>query len=636
MADPRLQWRQLSQTQPNVASLLAQANKGFNEGIDAASNILGNYDSGQKSKFDAEVRQELASANATEGGFDKWLAGGGLAGRNVSDDVLELVSGTRKDAIGFTNDRSVIRDRDGRLKIAGDINTRAQGDWDWQDGTRRELAGLSGNIVGARTEGQDFGTNGRPATPAFERYLASTINSESGGDPTAKNPKSSATGLGQFTSGTWAEMMAKHPDLGLTADGRTDAAQSTRALRRFTEDNMKFLESAGIPITEGNLYAAHFLGRGGARAVLSSDDNQMIRDIMPQDVLDANPFLNDMSVGSFRRWSAQKGGGNAPQGSLTPQRDALESALAGSRFLQPDQINGLLNTNDGFIGQGDSRINAERLQRNEDLLAQLVLDATGDENITTAPEALAQVTQRGEASGLLSSSELLNGLGTAEQAIAGSPALQSRLAPTVADDVAANEMISNAVSAATGAIDATDTNWMFRDAQSYTGSTAGEIAQQLADNVGLSDGSTSDFDIKNLEANLRRFASQNDLSIPEAAAAFARGFERDPAWLRGEDTWHGFGWDLTRNTLENQFDENVIGNLVSGVSQQSRRRYNESRSSVRVLENQLKTYQSQIQIARQQLKKATTPAQEASILARIDILEANQAKAEESLSTYKK
>lgn len=109
-----------------------------------------------------------------------------------------------------------------------------------------------------------------PRGPAFASadgaagdYLKTVRGVESGGNPNARNPNSTATGIDQFTAGTWAGLARKYPELGLTPNGRTDPAQSTRAMEAFTRDNAKALTAAGVPITPGNLYVSHFLGEAG-------------------------------------------------------------------------------------------------------------------------------------------------------------------------------------------------------------------------------------------------------------------------------------------------------------------------------------------------------------------------------------
>lgn len=157
-------------------------------------------------------------------------------------------------------------------------------------------------------------------------YLAMVRARESGGNLTAKNPRSTATGPYQFLEGTWNELARKYPELGLTPDGRTDPAQNERAIRAFTAENARALESAGIPTDPGNLYAAHFLGAGGARTVLTQPDTVPVDSLLSPQVVAANPFLKGMTVGQFRAWAAGKGGATPNGNTLTYNRQGAPAA----------------------------------------------------------------------------------------------------------------------------------------------------------------------------------------------------------------------------------------------------------------------------------------------------------------------
>ena len=147
-------------------------------------------------------------------------------------------------------------------------------------------------------------------TGVSTQYLGAIRASESGGNDYAKNPTSSATGRYQFIASTWAQVMAQHPNLGLTVDGRTDPVQQELAIRAFTADNAQTLAGNGIEATGGNLYAAHFLGAGGASAVLGADDAALVSDIVAPGVVSANNFLAGMTVADFKQWANGKGGGS--------------------------------------------------------------------------------------------------------------------------------------------------------------------------------------------------------------------------------------------------------------------------------------------------------------------------------------
>lgn len=178
-------------------------------------------------------------------------------------------------------------------------------------------------------------------------YFTAIRSAESGGNDAARNPRSSATGRYQFTEDTWNGLARQYPALGLTADGRTDPAQQERAIRVFTRDNAKVLSQSGIPVNPGTLYAAHFLGAGGARQALSAPDETAMAAVVGPGVVDANPFLADMTVGDFKAWAASKGGGSnggyqapAPEASssVSPQARGLGqlATLAAGALGAPD------------------------------------------------------------------------------------------------------------------------------------------------------------------------------------------------------------------------------------------------------------------------------------------------------------
>ncbi|MBN8945228.1 MAG: transglycosylase SLT domain-containing protein [Rhizobiales bacterium] len=134
-----------------------------------------------------------------------------------------------------------------------------------------------------------------PANPltagSDDGYMANLTAQESGNNPNARNPHSSATGLAQFTTGTWNDLAARQPGLGLTPDGRTDPDQSRRALVAFTNENRAILGRSGIPATPANLSMTHFLGQaGGPRflAGLAANPNGPATGLVSPAAADAN------------------------------------------------------------------------------------------------------------------------------------------------------------------------------------------------------------------------------------------------------------------------------------------------------------------------------------------------------------
>lgn len=120
--------------------------------------------------------------------------------------------------------------------------------------------------------GLDFTTleaeNGLP-----QGFLERTAFLESKGDPSAKNPKSSAGGLFQQTDGN-----AK--DYGVS--DRFDPVQSTDGAVDFAVDNMRILTTAlGREPTGAELYLAHQQGGAGARALLSNGNANVVDALTP-------------------------------------------------------------------------------------------------------------------------------------------------------------------------------------------------------------------------------------------------------------------------------------------------------------------------------------------------------------------
>lgn len=147
----------------------------------------------------------------------------------------------------------------------------------------------------------------------------SIVQVESGGDPTAKNPNSSASGPGQFLDSTWVDTVKAHrPDI---ADGKSDAdliaLKSDPALSRemtgaYASDNQAHLKQNGLPVTPGTTYLAHFAGPGGAVKVLQSDPNAPIETVLGADAIKANPFLKGMTAQGVQAWAAKKMGATSP------------------------------------------------------------------------------------------------------------------------------------------------------------------------------------------------------------------------------------------------------------------------------------------------------------------------------------
>ncbi len=168
-------------------------------------------------------------------------------------------------------------------------------------------------------------SGGGAASGAVEALVNQIIKVESAGNANAKNPLSTATGLGQFIESTWLRMMRDYrPDLAGTMSRsdllalRTDPTLSREMVTNLARENERFLSGRGHSITPGRLYLAHFLGPGGANTVLSRGDGETILAVMGANVVKANPFLRNYTVADLKAWADRKmrgagsGGGSVP------------------------------------------------------------------------------------------------------------------------------------------------------------------------------------------------------------------------------------------------------------------------------------------------------------------------------------
>jgi hypothetical protein len=153
--------------------------------------------------------------------------------------------------------------------LPGEITTQTLGAGD--DSLGGGAGGDTLNSIGASL-GIDFSTleaeNGLPSG-----FLERTAFLESRGNPSAKNPDSSAGGLFQQIDDNARAYGVKD---------RFDPVQSTDGAVDFAVDNMRILtEALGREPTGAELYLAHQQGGGGARALLSNTSANVVDALAP-------------------------------------------------------------------------------------------------------------------------------------------------------------------------------------------------------------------------------------------------------------------------------------------------------------------------------------------------------------------
>jgi hypothetical protein len=164
----------------------------------------------------------------------------------------------------------------------------------------------------ARSAAAAAGREGEMNSSAMDmdKIVNLLVQNESGGRNDAKNPLSSATGRGQFIDSTWRDMIKRNrPDLMQGRDDaqvlalRGDAKISDAMTGAYARENAGQLSASGLPVTPGSIRLAHLLGPGGARTVMSTRGNIPVSEVLPAQVLKANPFMQGMTASQLRGWA---------------------------------------------------------------------------------------------------------------------------------------------------------------------------------------------------------------------------------------------------------------------------------------------------------------------------------------------
>jgi len=154
----------------------------------------------------------------------------------------------------------------------------------------------------------------RAEEAAIKGFSARVVGVESSGDPNAKNPLSSATGLGQFIESTWLDLFRRHfPEQARNMGEkailalRKDAEVSKNLIEIYARENAAVLKKAGLSITQANLYLTHFLGATGAKKIIAAASNAPVSSLLGAEQIAANrSILEGKTAGQVRSFAAGK------------------------------------------------------------------------------------------------------------------------------------------------------------------------------------------------------------------------------------------------------------------------------------------------------------------------------------------
>ena len=180
-------------------------------------------------------------------------------------------------------------------------------------------------------------------------YEAGLFGAESSNNTNARNPDSTATGLGQFLGSTFVNVMRKyHPDQvrGMSDDQikdlRTNPEMNALASVAFRKENATALQRAGVPLSPETMYLAHHFGaERGIEIFRKASPSTRIEDLLTPTELEANSSYKGKTFGEVSSNWAGRFARNSPRDamnqSLLVQDDAANSfqsvAAGNQRFL---------------------------------------------------------------------------------------------------------------------------------------------------------------------------------------------------------------------------------------------------------------------------------------------------------------
>lgn len=163
-------------------------------------------------------------------------------------------------------------------------------------------------------------------------YLVQMARIESGNNPNARNPDSSAGGLFQQIDRNWNAYGR--------GGNRFNPQHSTDAALRFALDNRNVIKNiTGREPTEGEYYLAHFAGPAGVSRVLRADPDTPLSSIKGgQSIINSNPRIQvngkraaQFTVGDLREWADEKMGAD-----IAGAADYNQRRAAGETTVEQD------------------------------------------------------------------------------------------------------------------------------------------------------------------------------------------------------------------------------------------------------------------------------------------------------------
>ncbi len=334
----------------------------------------------------AKSEATLRVFNGTATDADRALAGyeksvgTATAGTTDFNEALDKALGDAEEKFGATN--AAAKKLANTLRAIDDFQSMFEKLNPGIDKTSDKYRELIALLTRARQEAQkEF--LGAAVTPGLVDRI---VGVESGGKADAKNPLSTATGLGQFIESTWLALFRKYfPD---TAAGMTESAilalrnnadTSRKMVEAYAAENAKVLQAAGVAVNDAALYLAHFLGPGGAVKVLQAAADTPVAKILSPDQIAANKSIlgNGQTAGGLQAWAQRKMGVSDGEIALNKQIEQAKEYTVAQTALNEAKAEELRIAKEKKVAEAENKQNftvATPAQKEAEVQQKLLLE----------------------------------------------------------------------------------------------------------------------------------------------------------------------------------------------------------------------------------------------------------------------
>ena len=604
MADPRLQWHQLNVAAPNVSGLLSEMRGGINDAASAAEGILGRYQEGSELKAENELIKRIGGMDQDQ--LRTAFESGAFSDLNLGQRGIEYLNnamGARADirATNVNSDRT-----QASIGWGNDANSRANAGEAreatvWGHGQAQDawLRGNAGSYMEAERNALTGGTafsahiDRTESGGAADQYdtLFGHRNRENGvrvSEMTIGQAGEFASPSGQYGQSVNAEIgrvatpMGKFQIVGSTLRG----LQEDLALPDEVPFSPAVQEQLGLYLAQQRVLGSRT--RESQRAGLRSEwegfknvSNAEL-DVMIDEIRSMPPVNRDTILAAAS--------GSAPQGPRQTTQtgfggDAWAAEMAASGLFRPDEVLGRVVPLREAGTRGDSLIADERTQLQNDMLAGITENVAKSPNATSGAEAENMIREMLIETGEFSQAEALAAARRGAEMIGQSEGLTSDLSGGALDagvTGAIEEAAANTVADATRQFQGQDQYRALNDIGRYSE----DPTKNLETDLGLpTDPQTrGDYDSNVLRNYINDMAAKYNVEPAVMAVAMRDAFIRDP----GDDgAWWEGDIDLTRNTIENRFNPEIIEQTIAQLTPERRREFDRGRSDISIIEGQL-------------------------------------------------